>query len=113
MHCCEFCHSQFEPRRQVKNPRACGEERCQRLRQQGNERSWRARHSDLYDGAYHSVKRRQRQRVMGELVKRVCQCFKIGASMLGLGIDELAVAELLERFFARLGVRRVNKLCMS
>ena len=64
---CEFCNTEFEPRPQVKNPRACSN--CQNARQRANEKEWRNRHLGLYDGKYHQVKRESRNAAIKTKVK--------------------------------------------
>ena len=48
MHICEFCNIQYEPRKQVQNPRACNKNECQKARQRKNEKEWKGQHSDEY-----------------------------------------------------------------
>ena len=76
---CEFCHTPFCNRPQVKQPRAC--KNCQRLRQQANELEWRERHPDLYDKKYHAIKKQLRDDALTKraelaieyrLVKNIC-----------------------------------------
>jgi hypothetical protein len=104
---CEFCHTQFYPRPQVKCPRACPA--CQLQRQRDNEKDWRNRNPRYSDPSYHRVCRRERIRVLRERACALVKCLKIGGDMTGvaLAIDFLT-ADLVE-FVIGLGIRRVNK----
>lgn len=113
MHKCEFCHSKFTPRPQVKNARACGKKVCQKARQKANEEAWHSRNPGIYDAKYHQVKRRDRLRRMSEIVTRFSKCLETGATLLGEEFELKAIAILLTRFFLKLGIRFTNKLCKS
>ena len=62
MHICEFCNNQYTPRKQVKNPRACNKDECQKARQRDNENAWKKRHFDQYDKEYYEIQRDKRFR---------------------------------------------------
>ena len=111
MHECEFCCSQFTPRPQVKNARACGKKSCQEDRQKSNEKAWRAKNTGLYDGKYHQGQRMSRMRRIREVANNLSNCLKTGATMLGVLINGPAIFGLLLRFFSDLGIRGTNKLC--
>ncbi len=108
---CEFCHSQFKPRPQVKSPRACGKQECQRERQRENEKAWHSRNPGIYDGKYHSVKRRERLQELRKIAGRLKECLAVGATMLGVTVDEGQILLILERFLLGLGIRTANKFC--
>jgi hypothetical protein len=47
-----------------------------------------------------------------EIVDRLCKCLAVGMTMLSLPLPITSVREALVRFFRKLGLRRVNKLCV-
>lgn len=111
MHECEFCFSQFTPRPQVKNARACGKRGCQQARQKSNEKAWHAKNPGLYDGKYHQVQRISRIRRIREVAHKFSNCLKTGATMLGVHIEGADIFGLLLSFFSDLGIRSTNKFC--
>jgi hypothetical protein len=108
---CEFCNTEFEPRPQVKNPRACSN--CQKARQRANEKSWRNKHLGLYDGKYHQVKRECRKAAIKTKVKDLIKCVEVGGTLLGIAITkeiQESFCDIFLKFFASLGIRRANKV---
>lgn len=87
MHKCEFCHIQFTPRNQVKNPRACLTENCQKLRQRDNEKSWKQKHLDQYDKEYHEIQREKRTQEIEDILKSLLDCIKAGIRFFGKNIQ--------------------------
>ena len=107
---CEFCNTEFEPRPQVKNPRACSN--CQNARQRANEKEWRNRHLGLYDGKYHQVKRESRNAAIKTKVKDLIKCVEVGGTLLGIAITkeiQESFGDILLKFLFGLGIRRANK----
>ena len=107
---CEFCNTEFTPRPQVKNPRACSN--CQKLRQRSNEKSWRTKHLGIYDSKYHKAKRAVRQLAIRTKVKDVIRCIKVGGTLLGLNLSEeiqQSMIDLFFKFLSDLGIRHANK----
>ena len=111
MDICEFCHTQYHSRPQVKKPRACP--RCQKRRQQANEKAWKQRNLGLYDGEYHRAQREVRLRKLRLKIEAWIRCMEVGGTFLGVAAfaatmrDEL-VSTLL-KLIAGLGFRRANK----
>lgn len=107
---CEFCHTSFQPRPQTKNPRACNNDRCQKMRQSDNERQWRQKHSHLCSSSYHRVRRKQRRDKIDLIISALIRCFKVGKDLLGfpISIDDLSV--FITTMLSRLGIRVINKL---
>ncbi len=112
MHCCEFCSASFQPRPQVKNPRACAESSCQRKRQRANEREWRTRHSVAPGSDYHRIRRRQRHKLLKEISRRIFECIEVGSRFLNRSFNEVELQHQLSDFSLQLGIRRANKLCL-
>jgi len=108
MHCCEFCHTHFSCRPQVKNPRACSN--CQVERQRTNEREWHEKHTHFND-AYHGIRRKQREQKIFKLVSILIACLRVGQSLSGIKLDSEKFSKILEVRFLELGVRRINKFC--
>ena len=109
MSVCEFCEALFSPRPQVKNPRACSNDCCQKKRQRLNEKTWRERHPELYGKEYFAGQKETRARVLEGLAAIVSSCFKTGAILIGVDMDWTAVRKEFENLFLQLGLRRVNK----
>ena len=107
---CEFCNTEFTPRPQVKNPRACTN--CQKTRQRANEKSWRNTSLGLYDGKYHQVKRECRKVEIQTKVQDLVRCIEVGGTLLGLALTKEIQASFQEfflKFLINLGIRRANK----
>ena len=111
MHTCEFCHTQFTPRSQVKTPRACNKDMCQRQRQRDNERSWRERHKHLEDKNYHQIRRHQRRKKIHDIGQLIFKCMAVGREFLGIPIYMENMRTHFIDFLLELGIRRINKLC--
>lgn len=107
---CEFCSREFSPRPQIKHPRACSAAGCQQKRQRSNETSWLARHRDDYKRSYYEIQKKLRMVVMGEFIKRLLDCLKVGARMTSMPLDFGAIELFLAPIIFKLGVRRTNKL---
>ena len=107
---CEFCHSEFRPRPQVKNPRACPG--CQKTRQRSNENDWRKRNPKYSDPVYHKLQRELRKKRLIAVAKSLSECIRVGKVMLGLSLGMGELGLVLTEFLQQLGIRRVNKLCL-
>lgn len=112
MHQCEFCQMTYKPRLQVKNPRACMAKICQNRRQRANERAWRTRKGVMSDPVYHQIRRQQRRKMIEIIVEQFFECISAGHRLLNRRFHETEMKAALQIFFSRLGVRRVNKLCL-
>jgi hypothetical protein len=112
---CEFCHTEYTPRPQVKKPRACA--KCQPLRQDANEKAWKDKNVGLYNGEYHRVRRSGRTRKLRSKVEGWLRCMEVGGTLLGVSAfqtetrAELASAFL--KFLSRLGISHANKFWPS
>ncbi|MFA6190691.1 MAG: hypothetical protein WC711_04265 [Candidatus Staskawiczbacteria bacterium] len=109
MHCCEFCHIQFQPRNQVKNPRACLTENCQKLRQRDNEKSWKQKHLEQYDNEYHEIQREKRTKEIEDILKSILDCIKAGIRFFGKNIQFDNFTAHFSSFIFKLGIRKINK----
>ena len=109
MHYCEFCHIQFTPRNQVKNPRACVTEKCQTLRQRDNEKTWKQKHLDQYDKEYHEIQRDKRTREIEDILKSLLECLRAGARFLDKKIEFQNFTAIFSDFIFKLGIRKINK----
>jgi hypothetical protein len=110
---CEFCPKSFTARAQTKKARACDDRECQNKRQRLNEKEWRINNKGLYGAEYYASYRRDRMRMILELVERFLKALRVGSTALHehFSIDDFK--EVLVPFFSRLGIRKVNKLCPS
>ena len=109
MHCCEFCHTHFSCRPQVKNPRACSN--CQVERQRTNKREWHEKHTHFND-AYHGIRRKQREQKILKFVSILIECLRVGQRLSGLKFDSQKFSLILEVHLLELGVRQINKFWM-
>lgn len=107
---CEFCHTEFVPRPQVKNARACNNDRCQKLRQAANEREWREVHTQLDSKEYHRIRRKQRIEKLKKVNSAFKKSFKIGVDFLGLPINIDAFLAIFESLLSPIGIRKINKV---
>jgi hypothetical protein len=110
MHDCEFCLTEYVPRSQVKNPRACPA--CQKERQKENEKSWKQKNLGLYDGRYHRLQREGRKRQILTQINQLVQCIELGCTLLGTAFSEKSPADFKDWLMSAiltLGVRRANK----
>jgi hypothetical protein len=113
MHCCEFCHIQFTPRNQVKNPRACVTEKCQKLRQRDNEKTWKQKHLDQYDKEYHEIQRDKRDKEIEDILNSILKCIEVGINFLGQKIEFQNFKVYFTTFIFKLGIRQINKFWNS
>ena len=108
---CEFCHTEYTPRPQVKKPRACTE--CQELRQAANEKAWKDKNVGLYDGEYHRVRRSGRIRKLRAKIENWIRCMEVGGRLLGvpafLRENRAELASAFLKFLSRLGITHANK----
>jgi len=109
LHRCEFCQTEYRPRAQVKNPKACLNADCQRARQRANEKAWREQHTHLSSKEYHRVRRKQRAHKLQAVVASILKCLEVGARFLNQPVEHGAFLEFLEAFVLELGIRRANK----
>ena len=107
MHICEFCHTSFRPRAQVKHPRACS--KCQKARQRANEDAWHERNPKYSDKLYHLVQKKQRMKRLGELVQIIVECLRVGKDFLRHNFDLEKTRVLFSQFLADVGIREINK----
>jgi hypothetical protein len=107
MHKCEFCNTEFQPRPQVKKPRACSS--CQVQRQRSNEKDWRSRNPRYSNAIYHELMRRSREKKLKAVIEALLECIRIGKTMSGLTFEARELSSLLTEFVLGLGVRRLNK----
>jgi hypothetical protein len=106
---CEFCHIEFQPRPQVKNPRACSKVSCQQRRQRMNEKSWREQHTHLSGKDYHRIRRGQRSRKLQAVADSILKCVEVGARFLNQPLDRDLFLKFFNSFISELGIRRANK----
>lgn len=106
---CEFCNTEYEPRAQVKNPRACPKDSCQQSRQKANEKSWHDLHVHLSNKEYHRVRRQQRRRHIQAIAESILKSIKVGTQFLNQVVDHNALSAVFINFISNLGVRRANK----
>jgi len=104
---CEFCNISFQPRVQVKRPRACP--RCQGKRQRANEKAWHERHPVYGDKQYHQIRKRQRMKRLWEVVDIIVECLRVGKDFLRHNFDLERTRTFLWQFLAYVGVREINK----
>lgn len=107
---CEFCNDHFHPRPQTANPRACTKTSCQEARQKVNERDWRVTNNRFVEPAYYAKRRKERFKLLKSLTDSVCEMVKVGATMLGKGMNIEEFRQFLSRCLHSLGVRSANKL---
>ncbi len=108
---CEFCNATFQPRPQVKRPRACASPECQKKRQSRNEKDWRDRHGE--DSAPFDFKawRSEKKKRLEHLAKDLSDLLKKGATFMGRGLfDQDLLGEILLQGLYKLGLRAANKL---
>ncbi len=110
VHQCEFCHASFQPRPQVKNPRACNLLECQEKRQRSNEVAWRQKNGTTHDPQYHRLRKASRLKQLKEISLMIGRCVSTGARFLNQSQTFESFQELLFKFLTSLGLRRINKL---
>jgi hypothetical protein len=108
---CEFCNTSFQPRPQVKSPRACGS--CQGIRQRNNEYDWRKRNPKYSNAEYHELMRGLREKRIKAIAETLSQCVRVGKEMTGTKLEMKEFGLALTCFLLTLGVRRVNKFWLS
>jgi len=109
MSICEFCNTEYQPRPQVKNPRACNKDACQCRRQASNEREWRKSNDHLNSKQYHQIRRKQRLEKIRKLNSIIIKSFSVGIDYLGLPIKIDMFTAFFEYLFSSLGIREINK----
>ena len=100
---CEFCNINFQPRVQVKRPRACP--RCQKKRQSANEKAWHERHPEYDDSEYHQIQKKQRMKRLGEMVGIIVECLRVGKDFLKHSFDLEKTRAFLSQF------RFLSRIC--
>ena len=110
MHNCEFCNTQFESRPQVKNPRACSKEICQKKRQRFNEREWHLKNPGYADKKYHQIRREQRKKKLELILQSIMKCLEVGKDFLEINVSVNNFNGILRKFLFELGIRNANKL---
>lgn len=108
---CEFCHTEYTPRPQVKKPRACPG--CQKQRQRDNEYCWRKLNPRYASAQYHELQRGIRDRKLKAAADALSECIRIGKEMVGINLEMKELGVALMEFLHTLGIRRVNKLWKS
>lgn len=111
MHKCEFCHTEFNPRPQVKSPRACPA--CQGVRQRDNEYNWRKRNPKYSSAEYHELRRNQRNEKLQAIAQALSKCIRVGKELAGVKVEMAELGAALTEFLIGLGIRRVNKFWVS
>jgi len=106
---CEFCNTEFQPRPQVKNPRACNKDSCQKLRQTSNEREWRKSNEHLDSKEYHQIRRKQRNEKINKLFLAIIKSLSIGVNFIGLPFNIHSFSDFFKDIFLQLGLRKLNK----
>lgn len=109
MHKCNFCDATFNPRPQVKTPKACNKKECQKKRQRANEWDWHQRQGYSRDKEYHQIRRKQRAQKLSLATKILLKCLEVGKNLLDKWIDIEIFEEYLSRLISELGVKIVNK----
>ncbi len=109
VHQCEYCGARFNPRPQVKNPRACKKSGCQKKRQRSNELACRSRSYGVRDSEYHRICKAARLACILRVIEIIVKCLTVGTRILGETVAVEAFRALLLNFFVRLGVRKINK----
>ncbi len=114
LHTCKFCGSQYCPRAQVKNPRACSNPACQAARQRANELEWHEKNRDRYGKEYYRRWRKNTHKRRLELQKKLSDAIKIGLTFNeGQSFDCQPWNDLVFGFFDSLSMRQINKFCTS
>ena len=108
---CEFCHTEYTPRPQVKKPRACAD--CQKPRQRDNEYRWRKANPRYSLPLYYEQWRKDRDKRLKTAVDALSKCIRIGKDMVGMNLEMDELGAALTEFLYTLGIRRVNKLWKS
>lgn len=112
MRTCIFCNTEYLPRAQVKNPKACSNPDCQKKRQGLNEKEWRERNKPLNNKKYHQVRRLQRLHKLSNLAAYIARCLKTGMDMINLGQALPSLHKLtswIHPFLQEMGIRSANK----
>jgi hypothetical protein len=110
MKTCQYCQTIFQPRAQVKNPKACSSPSCQRKRQRDNERCWHDMQRGRYDSKYHKNKKKQRFQRITSFTRNFLAALRIGTSLLELRLDLSRIETEIVNLFSQLGIRAINKL---
>jgi hypothetical protein len=109
MKCCEFCLADFNPRPQVKNPRACNKLVCQKLRQRRNEEEWRDKNPDYPGHEYYKINKSQRLERLQTVIRSLIKCIEVGRKLYGIEILMEEFSHILEKSILELGLREINK----
>jgi len=104
---CEFCHTDYVPIPQVKNPRAC--QACQKLRQRSNEKAWKKKHLEFSGGTYDRIRRDQRKTKLLVIARGLAHCIEVGGHLLGTALAMEELTDELAEFVLSLGIKRANK----
>ena len=110
---CQFCNLEFNPRPQVKHPRACGSSLCQGERQRTNEKDWRNLQSKTGSGRYDAVQRGLRNSAIKAIVAEILKCLGIGRRITGLPEFRPELSGFFTKIFLGLGIREINKFWMT
>ena len=108
---CTYCNCTYLPRPQVKNPKACKKNRCQKLRQRDNERSWHQKNRDIYDSKYARIQREIRKVKIKKMIQTIINALAIGLRFNGHDFNENF--KNLTLFLSELGIRQLNKFCID
>ncbi|MCK5537499.1 MAG: hypothetical protein KAI79_11780 [Bacteroidales bacterium] len=108
---CAYCNDIYQPRPQVKNPKACKKSYCQKQRQKDNERSWHQKNKILYDAKYAQIQRKIRAEKIKKMITKITNALAIGLRFNGEKFNENF--NNLTLFLADLGIRQLNKFCID
>jgi hypothetical protein len=108
MHKCTFCHDIFNPRPQVKDPKACS--KCQSLRRQANQKAWHFKNKTGFDSRYHKLQRELRNKQLQEICNTLCGALRVGLQFQGKELNLPLMEQLFFEFLQKFGLRRANNL---
>jgi hypothetical protein len=109
---CEFCTNLYEPRSQVKYPRACNRKDCQRRRQRTNEKDWHnlPENKRLYDAKYYYDRKEKNRGILRKRVVFTAKAIEVGCRFFDEEVAHEAIESFLNQFFTSIGLRQINKL---
>ena len=101
---CKFCGTEYSPRPQVKNPKACKKQSCQTLRQRSNEREWRSKNYFRFDGRYYRNWRKSINKRRNEFRNTLIEALSLGLKFREIrDFDIDQISEFFADFCNRLG----------
>ena len=105
---CEFCKREFQPRPQVKNPRACKE--CQAARQRDNEYNWKERHKDIYNKEYYEQQKIKREDEKKKYADELIECLEVGMKFLEKKLRIGEFRNFIMHIFSHLGLTKIKQV---